>query len=105
MWKRIFGGTNRSGAPRAKAVPVELYTRRDCPLCDRMQSELERARPAVPYRLRVIDIEGDAELEARHGLSIPVLSIAGRPAFKGRLTAAEFERKLMRRSQAAGEGR
>ena len=36
---------------------------------------------------------------ARHGRSIPVLEIAGRVAFKGKLTSAELERKLERRAR------
>ncbi|MEM7306691.1 MAG: glutaredoxin family protein [Planctomycetota bacterium] len=75
-----------------------LYTRRDCPLCDEMKAELKRSRPAQRYALREVDIEGDPELERLHGLSIPVLAIAGRAAFKGRMTAADFERKLARRA-------
>jgi glutaredoxin len=85
--------------PAACQEPVELrlYTRADCPLCDTMKAELARARVRPPFRLVEIDVERDPELLARHGTSIPVLEIGGRPAFKGRLTAAEFERKYARR--------
>lgn len=80
-------------------MPVELvlYTKASCPLCDEMKAELARARVRPPFRLREVDIEGDPELLVRHGLSIPVLEIGGRPAFKGRLTAAAFERKYAAR--------
>jgi glutaredoxin len=85
-------------APRETA-PLELvlYTRADCPLCEEMKAELARARVTPPFRLREVDIESDPELVARHGLSIPVLEIGGRPAFKGRLSAREFERRYARR--------
>lgn len=84
---------------RRPSAPVELrlYTKADCPLCVAMKAELARARVHPPFRLLEIDIQGDPDLEARHGASIPVLEIAGRAAFKGRLTAPEFERKYARR--------
>lgn len=84
---------------RDAPTPVELrlYTKASCPLCETMKTELARARVQPPFRLVEVDIEGDPELCARYGESIPVLEIAGRAAFKGRLTAAEFERRYARR--------
>jgi hypothetical protein len=69
-----------------------------------MKAELERVRPIArrPFRVREVDIAGDPELEERFGRSIPVLEIAGRPAFKGRLTADELERKLEARLGESG---
>jgi len=68
-----------------------------------MKAELGRAA-LPPFVLEELDITRDPELLARHGLSIPVLAIEGRAAFKGRLTAAELERKLARRlAEAAPE--
>jgi hypothetical protein len=94
MWKRNQGGEG-GGEP----VPVVLYTRAGCHLCEEMQAELARARPAVPYELTLVDVDSDPELARLHGLSIPVLEIAGRPAFKGRLTADDFAAKLLRRAR------
>ena len=68
-----------SRRPAPPPVPVVLYTRADCPLCDAMKAELARARPALDYELAEVDIASDPELLERHGLSIPVLEIAGRP--------------------------
>jgi hypothetical protein len=78
---------------------LTLYTRPGCHLCEVMKAEVARARAAPPFVLEEVDISGDAELEARHGLSIPVLAIEGRPAFKGRLTAEDFAAKLARRAR------
>lgn len=77
-------------------VPMVLYTRPGCGLCEEMVEEIRRARPGRPWSLTEVDIDGDPELERRHGTSIPVLWIGGRLAFKGRLTAAELERKFAR---------
>ncbi len=93
LLRRLFGG----GDP-LPPVPLVLYTRPDCPLCDEMKAELRRAPSASRLELTEVDVESDPELERRHGRSIPVLEIAGRVAFKGRLTAEDFERKLARLS-------
>jgi glutaredoxin len=92
MLRRLF-----QRRPPPPAVRLRLYTRPDCPLCDEMKAELARARTSRPFVLEEVDITADPRLEARHGLSIPVLEIGGRPAFKGRLTAGEFERRFERR--------
>lgn len=90
-------------------IPLVLYTRRDCHLCEAMKAEMARARIGDPYSLEEVDIDGDEELVRAHGRSIPVLEIGGRTAFKGRLTATDFERRFARlaadyRSARAGKG-
>ena len=104
MFARLFARWRR---PRTR-IELRLFTRASCPLCEEMKSELARARVRPPFELVEVDVERDAQLLARHGQSVPVLEIAGRPAFKGRLTTAEFERKYARRvaelaSEAGGE--
>lgn len=81
-------------------MPLTLYTRAECPLCDELEHELARARVREPYELTRVDIDSAPELVARHGRSIPVLAIGGRIAFKGRMTAREFERKFARLADA-----
>jgi glutaredoxin len=82
------------------SIELCLYTKAGCPLCVAMKAELARARVHPPFRLVEIDVERDPALLARYGTSVPVLAIAGRAAFKGRLSAAEFERKYARRVAA-----
>lgn len=82
----------------ARRISMTLYTRAICPLCDEMKAEIARADVAHEADLEVIDIDGDPALVAEHGNSIPVLVIAGRPAFKGRCTAEELRKKLARRT-------
>lgn len=87
-----------SGGSRSP-VPVVLYTKRVCPLCTEMKRELARAHTSIAWSLKTVLIDGDPELEERYGLSVPVLFMFGRPAFKGRLTADDFVRKLERRAK------
>jgi predicted DCC family thiol-disulfide oxidoreductase YuxK len=81
-------------------VPLVLYTRPGCHLCDEMKAEIARADLGRPYELREVNIDTDPALAARFGLSIPVLEIAGRVAFKARLERAELERKFARLTES-----
>ncbi len=77
-------------------VPLTLYTRRDCHLCEEMKAEIARVLVDEPYDLEEVDIDTDPELVRAYDRSVPVLAIAGKVAFKGRLTAEELERKVAR---------
>ena len=48
------------------------------------------------YELEEINIDDDPALKERYGWEIPVVTINGIKAFKYRLTAAEFKRRLQR---------
>ena len=56
---------------------LQLYSRPDCHLCERLEEEL---RPVIAGRAQIelIDIDGDLELKKRFGLRIPVLAAEGR---------------------------
>ena len=84
-------------------IPMTLYTRRDCHLCEEMKAEIARARVDEPYELEEVDIDTDPELVRAYDRSVPVLAIAGRVAFKGRLTAEELERKVARFTRDQGD--
>lgn len=95
----LFGSrAPESGGP---VVALVLYTKPACSLCDAMKRELARARVSRPFELTEVDIESDPELLDRFGLCVPVLEIAGRVVFEGRLSAAEFERVFERLATGA----
>ena len=77
-------------------VPIVLYTRDGCTLCDKMKLEILRSGLAGRYAMREVDIAADPELTAMYGRSIPVLEIGGKVAFKGRMSAQDFIRKFER---------
>jgi glutaredoxin len=78
---------------------VILYTRPGCHLCEEAKAEILAANCAEQYWLEEQDIEQDAALKELYGWEIPVVTINGIKAFKYRLTAREFKRKLRRLSQ------
>ena len=73
-----------------------LYTRAGCHLCEEMKAVLAGARRRVSFELQEVDIESDGGLSRLYGESIPVLSINGKIAFKGKMTPDQFFEKFQR---------
>ncbi|MEE8468311.1 MAG: glutaredoxin family protein [Planctomycetota bacterium] len=93
----------------AAPLPVVLYTRANCHLCEEMQAEISRAGREEHYVLRKVDVDSRRALKKAFGLRIPVLEIDGRVEFEGRLSATEFRARLdgahrSRRARRRSEG-
>jgi hypothetical protein len=97
LWTRLFrrATPGRDAAP----IPVVLYTRAGCGLCDEMKEAVLGAGAPQAFTRREVDVDLDPELARRHGRSLPVLEIDGRAAFKVRLSPEEFRVKLARRAR------
>jgi len=78
------------------SIALTLYTRPDCHLCADMTAVVLPLAHDFGCTFDQIDITGDAGLEARFGMEIPVLCINGRKAFKYRVAAGELRRQLQR---------
>ncbi len=77
-------------------IELTFYTRPDCELCHEMEKILDQVAPRFSAAIERVEIDGDAELEARFGLEVPVLFVNGRKAFKYRCTARELQGRLER---------
>jgi len=77
---------------------LTLYSRPGCHLCDEMKALVARTTRGVAVEIVEIDISGNADLEARYGLEIPVLLVDGRKAAKFRVTEEELTRILAARA-------
>lgn len=78
-------------------LPLEftLYSRHGCTLCEDLVWQLRELEGELPpFRLSIIDISGDSDLEQRFGWDIPVLFCGDRevcrhfldlPALRGHL--------------------
>jgi glutaredoxin len=75
---------------------VILYTRPGCHLCEEVKREMRAAGCADEYTLEEVNIDTDPALKRRYGWEIPVILINNVKAFKYKLTADEFKRKLRR---------
>jgi len=79
---------------------VTLYTRPGCHLCEEAKHEMETAGCGDDYTLEEVNIDADPALKERYGWEIPVILINNVKAFKHRLTADEFRRKVKRAAQS-----
>ena len=66
-------------------IPVTLYTRVGCHLCDVAKNVLDEVRRERPFELTTIDVDSVPELTNRYGLEVPVVMIGGRKAFTVRV--------------------
>lgn len=85
----------RRGGPQ-DALPLVMYTRGECGLCDRMEADLAAAQSIPTYALRKVDVDRDPDLARRYGNWVPVLWVGRRQAFRGPATVHEIERTLPR---------
>ncbi len=85
-------------------VEVVIYGAPDCGLCDEAKAILEPAAVRLGFRLRAVDITSDAELEARHRASIPVIEIDGEQAFVYHVLPSLFERRIVAAQARRAEG-
>lgn len=73
---------------------VIIYSRPGCHLCDEAKRAIEGAGCQNEYTLEEINIESDPHLLNRYQYDIPVVTINGVEAFRHRLTAEEFQKRL-----------
>jgi hypothetical protein len=59
-----------------------MYSRRRCGLCDEAREVVEAVARSVPLEFDEVFIDGDADLELRYGIRVPVIEVGGREAFE-----------------------
>ncbi len=85
-------------------IRVDVYSKRDCCLCDDAKAVLLRVRRDVPFDLREVDIESSPELAEVYGERIPLVFVDGRMAFKFRVDEAALRRRLAEAQTRAESG-
>jgi hypothetical protein len=78
-------------------IPVTIYSRPGCHLCDEMKVVVNRIGATIPLAIEEIDISADPELERLYGIEIPVLFVAGKKVAKYRVGEQELRRILTAR--------
>jgi len=89
-------GLARDGGSGQVAIVVELVvvTRRDCGLCEEMESVAARFASSGEASLDLLDVDSDPELVRRYGAEVPVLLVNGRRAFKYRVDPGDLRRRI-----------
>lgn len=63
--------------PSEPVARLVVYSRDYCSLCNTMVEALRRLQTEMPFRLEVVDVEDDPELEELFGERVPVLLADG----------------------------
>src|SRR5260221_4217452 len=73
-------------------IDVTLYTRRDCPLCEKAKGAMRAAMTLhrLPVTLHEVDVDLDAGMQARFTNDVPVVYVNGREAFRHHVDVGEF---------------
>jgi len=78
----------------AVKTKVIIYSRPGCHLCEEAKEAMSAAKCAGEYTLDEVNIENDPELLERYKDDIPVIIFNGVEAFRHRVTAEEFRRRI-----------
>ena len=75
-------------------IKLQLYTKSDCPLCDKAKAALEQVAGKSPIEIEEIDITTNLGLFAKYKDLIPVLEMDGTRLFVHRINVGVLRRKL-----------
>lgn len=70
---------------------VILYSKKNCPLCDKGQDILEEIKQEISFDLEVIDIYQDDEWLEKYQLMIPVVCIGDEEIDFGQLSKRKIK--------------
>ncbi|PAU83652.1 thioredoxin family protein [Halorubrum salipaludis] len=86
-----------SDTDASEAVPVTVYTREDCSLCEVARETIEStaADLDVAIDLDMVDVDEDPELAEEYGERVPYVLIDGHPAFKYEVDERDLRLKLL----------
>ena len=79
------------------SVPVTLYTRAGCHLCDEARVLLDTLAGSLGFTLEAVDIDQDAELRDRYNEAVPVIALGGEEIARAPIRAAALEARLRER--------
>jgi len=80
---------------------LTVYTKPNCPLCDKVMEQIERAGRRASFDLVEVNILDNSEDYERFKHAIPVITLDGVEIFRYRLTCEELLRKLAAPSGAS----
>lgn len=80
--------------PRLDHLTFTVYTRRQCCCCHKALDLLKDYQRRHGFAIEEVDVDSDPTLVAAHGLSVPVVAVAGKVRFKGQVNAVLLERLL-----------
>ena len=78
---------------------VVIYSRANCHLCQEAEINVREVLTEIPFKLEVIYIDGDQELERLYGEEVPVTLINGAKHDYFRVDKKRFSEAILRQHQ------
>ena len=85
--------------PKADHLAFTVYTRKECCCCHKALDLLRDRRRRHGFTIEEVDVDGDPELAAQHGPSVPVVAIGGKVRFRGVVNPVLLDRLLLAESR------
>jgi glutaredoxin len=76
------------------AIPVVIYTRANCHLCDDAKTLIEKHSGKYGLALEIVDVDADPKLRAAYDEKVPVVVIQGVERFFGKVNETLLIRQL-----------
>ena len=76
-------------------IKLQLYTKVDCPLCEKAKQSLASLAAQFPIQIEEIDITTNLGLFTKYKELIPVLELDGKRLFVHQIHVNSLKRKLM----------
>lgn len=88
---------NRLFAPKDDPPPlaITVYSREGCGCCRKAKDVLEGFRARYRIEVEEVDVDGDPALRDRYGLEVPVVAMADKVRFRGKVDPVMLERLLL----------
>ena len=77
-----------------QTITIEILTKSDCCLCDDAKEIIDAVIGDYPAKLRITDIETDADLFEQYKEKIPVVRINGKESFVYKVHEVTLRKKL-----------
>lgn len=97
MLTRLF--QSRTTVPLAH-LDVKVYCREECGCCHKALETLREFQGRFGFPIEVVDVDSDSELAEKFGVFVPVVEIAGKVRFKGKVNPVLLERILKAEGRA-----
>ena len=81
------------------STQVVIYSRVSCHLCQEAEKNAREVLTEIPFKLEVIYIDGDQELERLYGEEVPVTLINGAKHDYFRVDKNRFSEAILRQHQ------
>lgn len=76
-------------------VPVTLYTRRNCPLCEDAERVVEAFAARFPLRMELRDVDSRNDWRQSLGMQVPALFLDEQKLFTYRIDEPAFEAAIL----------